>query len=116
MMELKELQRIPVTTDHLHVVFAYGIIRGIEMMIRDMNYTDAEREQAMRMVYEENIKPTADLVRIILGTDRAIGFEPAFMEFIVYDNDPAQIDYEIANKHWEKEYGRKFLEPKEERD
>jgi len=111
---MKEIQRIPATEEHLGLVWHYGVIRGFEIMISKMNYTNKERELAMKMIYEKNIKPTADLVRSVLGVDNAIGFDPLVMGFIVYDKKPDEVNCEIATDHWEKEYGRKFLEPRKE--
>jgi hypothetical protein len=110
---MKELQRIPITLDHLHLVWHYGQIRGMETIIKKMNYTDTERKQVLKMLYEINIKPTADFVRSVLGTDKAITFDPFFMEFVIYDVGPDQVDYDTATEHWEKEYGRKYTESKE---
>jgi len=106
---VKEVKRIPVTLDHLHIVFHYGVIKGIDLLIGQMNYTDEERERAFREVYEKNMKPTADYVRAILGEENAIAFDYRTMEFVVLDKKADEVNFDNRNDIEQSE-------PKEESD
>ena len=92
-MDLRVLKRIPATEKELPLVFSYGGILAMKNLFEVIEWSPKEREKAEKLLYENNIKPTADIVREHFNVSNAVSFSPETMEFIILEADAEEVNF-----------------------
>ena len=90
---MTEKERITPTEKEIPLVFGYGLLLGIREMLRQMQYSEEDRETADKMFYEKNIVPTADMVRQHFGITNAVSFDPVTLEFIIFAEQADEVGF-----------------------
>ena len=90
---MTEKERITPTEKEIPLIFGYGLLLGIREMIKQMDYSDEDRETANKMFYENNIIPMANMVRKHFNFTNAVSFDPVTLEFIIFEEQANEVGY-----------------------